>query len=187
MVVEAAHWRFTVDDYHKMAEAGILCEDDPVELIDGEIVRMSPIGSRHVASVGLANESAHAQIPRSSAFIISQSPIRLDENSEPEPDLTVLRFRVDHYAGALPKPEDVLLILEVADSSLAYDRRTKLPLYAEAGIPESWLLDLDGEALERHTDPAGGRYGTVARAVRGQELASTTVEGLVLRVDELLD
>lgn len=186
MVVEAAHWRFTVDEYHKMAEAGILCEDDPVELIDGEIVQMSPIGSRHVASVSLVNEAAFAQIRRGSAVVISQSPVRLDEHSEPEPDLAVLRFRADHYAGALPKPEDVLLVLEVADSSLTYDRRTKLPLYAGAGIPEAWLLDLEGETLERHTNPAGGRYGTVARAVRGQELASTTVEGLVLRVDELL-
>lgn len=186
MAVEAAHWRFTVQDYHKMAEAGILCEDDPVELIDGEVVEMSPIGDRHIASVNRCARILHRTLPEADVIISIQNPIQLGPHSEPQPDVAVVRFRADFYSGSTAKPEDVLLVIEVADSSLRYDRGTKLPVYAAAGIPEAWLLDLEGEALERHHDPAGGRYGVITRVGRGKELASTTVEGLVLRVDDLL-
>jgi len=127
-----------------------------------------------------------SQLPPQVAIVSIQNPLGLGDYNEPQPDVALLRFRPDNYASAHPTPEDVLLVLEVADSSLAHDRRTKLPLYAAAGIPESWLLDLEGEALERHTEPSGGRYGVVVRVGRGKELESTTVEGLVLRVDELL-
>lgn len=186
MAIDAAHRRFTVDDYHKMADAGILDEDERVELIKGEIIEMSPVGSRHAAGINRANRVLLRRLPMTSAIVSTQNPIRLDEHSEPQPDLAVLRYRDDFYSGALPKPEDVLLVLEISDSSLRYDRTTKLALYAAAGIPEAWLADLHGDALERHTEPINGRYVAVRRAGRGEVLASTVIDGLELRVDDVL-
>ena len=119
MAIDAAHRRFTVDDYHKMAEAGILDEDERVELIDGEIVEMSPVGNRHVAAVNRTHDVLLRRLPVGSAIISTQNPVRLDEHSEPQPDVAVLRFQADYYSGALPTPEDVLLVIEVSDSSLS--------------------------------------------------------------------
>jgi Uma2 family endonuclease len=174
--------RFTVHDYHRMAEAGILTEGDRVELIDGEIVEMSPIGWQHMLCVNLLNDllSAHA---RSTAFISIQNPIRLSEHEEPEPDITVLRR---NYGSRIPGPEDVILLVEVADTSLSYDRTRKLPLDARAGIAEAWIVDLQGEALERHTDPAGGTYRLTVRVGRGKEIQSLAMPDLVLRVDDVV-
>src|SRR5207248_8724175 len=143
-------YRFTVEDYHRMAEAGILGEDDRVELIAGEVVEMGPVGPVHVACVALLNTLLATQIGPD-VLISVQSPIRLPDNTEPQPDLALLRRRV--YRAALPGPADALLVIEVADTSRDYDRTIKLPRYAAAGIPESWLLDLVARRLERQSDP----------------------------------
>src|SRR5690349_16050805 len=118
MAIDASHRRFTVDDYHKMADVGILDEDERVELIDGEIVEMSPVGSRHVAGINRAHDALLRRLSIGSAIVSTQNPIRLNEHSEPQPDLAVLQYRADYYVGALPKPEDVVLVIEVSDSSL---------------------------------------------------------------------
>lgn len=178
--------RFTVDDYHRMAGAGILTEDDRVELIEGEIVQMSAAGSRHVACVYRWDDLLHEQIERGSAIISVQSPVRLDNHSEPEPDIAALRFRADYYSGALATAADVLLLVEVADTSLAYDRGVKLPTYARAGVPEVWLVDLLGERIERHTDPSERGYRLIARASRGESLESIVLPSLKLAVDDVL-
>jgi len=143
---------FTAEEYHRLLEAGILREDDRVELIEGEILEMSPIGSRHAAAVKRLNHLFH-ELLGDRCLLGVQDPIRLGPYSEPQPDLTLLRPRPDFYAEAHPGPGDVLLLVEVMDTSQAYDREVKLPLYARAGIPEVWLLDLEALRLEVHREP----------------------------------
>ena len=161
-----AHRRFTVDEYHRMGEAGILREDDRVELIEGEILEMAAIGGRHAACV---NDLAEWFITRLAgrAIVSIQNPVRLPPSSEPEPDLMLLRARADRYREALPGPEDVLLIAEVADTTLHYDRGTKLPLYAAAGIAEVWLVDLERRRVLVYRRPADDMYGETAIAEQG--------------------
>jgi Uma2 family endonuclease len=110
--------------------------------------------------------------------------VQLGEHEEPEPDAAVVRAR--NYGDDLPTARDVLLLIEVSDTSLGYDRARKLPLYARAGIPESWVVDLQGEAIERHTNPVGGRYRVTVRVGRGEEIESLAVPGLMLKADEVL-
>jgi Uma2 family endonuclease len=177
--------RFTVDDYHRMAEAGILHEDDRVELIEGEIVEMTPIGGRHAKCV---TELVRVLAPQvgEDVRVSPQNPVRLSEHEEPQPDVAVLRASERYQAGELPAPGDVLLLIEVSDTSLAYDREVKLSLYARSGIPEAWLVDLTGEVIERHTEPAEDGYRLVRRVGRGETLRSETVSELEVPVDAVL-
>ena len=150
------HHSFTVEEYHRMGEAGLF-EEQRVELLEGKIIDMSPIQAKHARIVKWLNRLLHARL--SDRYIISvQDPIRLDELNEPEPDLAVLRFRTDFYGESHPRPEDVLLLIEVADTSLDKDRQVKLPLYARAGIPEVWIVNLPGQQLECYTGPTGDGY-----------------------------
>jgi len=168
-----------------MAEAGILTEDDRVELIEGEIVKMTPVGSRHAACVDrltrLFSASIHGQ-----AIVRVQNPIRLSERSEPQPDLALLRFRPDFYASSHPGPEDVLLVVEVAETSVNLDREIKLPLYARSGIVEAWLVDLAGQQLEVCLRPTARGYEEVQRVRRGARVRSQAFPDLDLGVDEIL-
>jgi len=148
--------RFTADDYERMGEAGILRAEDRVELIDGEVVAMSPIGSRHGAGVDRAN-FVFVTTARASAIVRVQGAVRLDPYHQPEPDLALLRPRADFYASAQPGPADILLVLEVAESSLAYDRDVKAPLYARFGVPEYWLIDVNERVLLRFSALEGAR------------------------------
>lgn len=141
-----------------MAKTGILHEDDRVELIQGRIVNMAPIGSEHGGAV---NFFVRALRPlEDHAVLTFQNPLRIDGTTEPQPDVMVLKSRDDFYRSDLPTPDDVLLLIEVADSSRSYDRDVKLPLYAEAGITEVWLVDLVDRVVEVHRDPQHGRYGS---------------------------
>lgn len=164
------HHRFTVTEYDRMLEHGILTEDDRVELIRGEIVQKMVIGSLHAGCVNrltrLMNQSVHE------GFIVtSQNPIRL-EDSEPEPDLCVCRYRDDFYSEAHPAAEDILLIVEVADSTLEFDRTIKRDLYAEAGIPEYWIVNLPDRCLEVFRSPLGGAYQQKQLIHAGEQLMS---------------
>lgn len=183
--VQVNRRRFTVDDYHRMAAAGILTEDDRVELVDGEIVQMSPIGSRHAACVNRLNRILNRRIGDIGVVSV-QNPVGIDAYGEPQPDLAVLRPREDYYDRELPTPADVLLLVEVADTSLEYDRNAKLPLYARSQVPEALLVDLTGQIIERHTDPTEGGYRLVARARRGESLESVAIPSLILEVDVVL-
>ncbi len=178
--------RFTVDEYLKLAEVGILAEDDRVELLEGEVVEMSPIGSRHAAYVDRLDESVHDQLPRSASIVRVPGPVQFGEYGHLQPDLAVLRFRDDYYAQSHPGPADVLLLVEVADSSLEYDRNVKLPLYSRSGVPEAWLVDIPAGAVERHTEPSEEGYGRMVRVRGERSLESTTLPDLVLNVGELL-
>ena len=144
--------RLTVGEYYRMAETGILAPDARVELIEGEIIDKSPIGSMHAGQVSrLAEIFTLALVER--AIVRVQSPLALDDYNEPEPDISLLRYREDFYTGGHPRPEDVWLVVEVADTTLKYDRGVKLPLYAAHGIPEFWLLDIPDKRLLVHRDP----------------------------------
>lgn len=153
----ASRRAFTVDEYHLMAEAGILHEDDHLELLEGDIVAMSPVGIRHMACVKRLND-LFARRLRRKATISVQDPIRLDDESEPQPDIALLKYRKDFYAGQMPTATDVLLIIEVADSTIPFDRRVKRSLYARALIPEYWIINLIDNQIEIYRQPEDGRY-----------------------------
>jgi Uma2 family endonuclease len=151
--------RFNLADYHRMGEAGILSEDDRVELIDGEIIEMTPIGSPHGGRVKrLVYLLTQAVGPH--AIVAAQDPVILDDRSEPEPDLALLRPRADFYTESHPRPTDVLLLIEVADTSLQKDRQVKVPLYARHGIPETWIVDTEHQRVLRFAGLRDGTYQT---------------------------
>lgn len=162
--------RYTVGDYYRMAEAGILNENARVELIEGEVIDMPPIGCPHS---GLVNRISHrlGRAVGDNAIVAVQNPIRLNDLSEPQPDIALLRPRPDFYTGAHPEPGDVLLIVEVADSTLKYDRDIKTPLYARHGIPEVWLVDVVGRELVVYRQPEATRYMQVQRPAGREILA----------------
>ncbi len=176
---------FTLDDYHRLAEVGMLGEDDRVELLDGQIVEMSPIGPRHAAAVRNLARLLYRRLG-DAVLLGVQDPVVLDPRSEPQPDIAVLKPRRDAYSGAHPRPGDVLLVIEVADTSLESDRDVKLPLYAAAGISEAWLLDLEHEVVEVHRQPAATGYRDVQALARGGTLAALLVPTGDLSVDEVL-
>lgn len=154
--------RLSVQAYRRMAEAGILAPDARTELIEGEILDMPPIGSRHAGTVKhlvrlLQHAIDHAGVADAPILQV-QDPVVLDEHSMPQPDLALLRARPDFYKSAHPTAGDVLLIIEIADASLRYDTEVKLPLYARHGIAEVWVLDVDGQRLTRHREPGPGGY-----------------------------
>ena len=162
MALEIQRRRFTAEEFHRMGEAGLFREDGRIELIDGEILMMTPIGPRHVYYVNRLT-SVLIRAVGDLAIISPQNPVGIERRSEPQPDLVVLRARGRDYFNALPGKDDALLVVEVADSSLEYDRSVKMPLYANAGIPESWLLDVDACVIERCTEPGPDGYARIER------------------------
>jgi Uma2 family endonuclease len=176
---------FTVAEYERMGQFGIFSEDERVELVCGEIIRMSPIGKRHAAVVGLLTQLITLLLQRT-AIVWVQNPIQLDDHSEPQPDIAVLKPRADFYRRSKPTPADVLLVIEVSDTTLEYDRKVKVPLYARAGIPETWVVNLAEEQIEAYADPAGGAYQTCNSYERGEELQSRSLAPLRVSVAEIL-
>lgn len=161
--------RYTVADYYRMGEAGILAPDARVELIDGEIIDMAPIGSPHVSAV-LQLDHLLKEAVAGKALVLVQSPIVLGDYSAPQPDLALLRPRADYYRSSLARPGDILLIVEVAQSSLRFDRDDKLPLYARHRIPEGWLVDLTAKRLVRYRNPQQSAYASVDEPDLGSPL-----------------
>ncbi len=185
MDLREARRLFTVDEYHRMAESGILDEDDRVELIEGEIIKMSPTGSRHAACVGRLNRLLNRQLG-DRAIVRVQDPILLSDLTEPEPDLALLRPREDFYSSGHPRPEDVLLVIEVAETSLNIDRNAKMPLYALSGIPEAWVVDLLGEKIVTYSRPGSGTYRETRNVGRDGSVSSEDLPGLTVAVEEVL-
>ena len=184
MTVVRPH-RFTVGEYHRMAEAGILREDSRVELIRGQIVDMAPIGAPHLGMVNRLTRLLPGVLSGRGVLSV-QNPVRLDDGSDPEPDIVVLRPRADDYATAIPGPSDVLLLIEVADTSLDDDRGIKAPLYAENGIVEYWIVNLIDRVVEVHRQSGDGRYADVRRLGQGKTLDIGLLPGVTLPVAELL-
>ena len=177
--------RFSVEEYERMGEVGIFDPADRMELLDGEIVLMSPIGPKHA---GVVNRISTFLIQRiSDRFtVIVQNPVRLPPRSEPQPDVMVARYRRDFYESAHPTAEDLALVIEVSDTSLRTDRTIKLPIYARQGVVEVWIVDLAARVVHVHTDPSGDQYRTVRTLAGDQPLEPTAVADLTLTVADIL-
>lgn len=176
--------RFSVDEYYRMAEAGILGPDERVELLEGAIIEMAPIGSWHAYCVAwLTNWFSSRLMGR--AVVWAQNPVRLDSGSEPEPDLALLRPPLERYRQRHPGPADVFLIVEVADTSLAYDRNQKRPLYAAAGIPEVWIVDLLAQQVIVCREPHGSGYRRVTAVSRDGTCSPEAFPDVALPVRDL--
>ena len=185
MSAQLERWHFNVDQYYRLAEVGVLQPDDRVELIEGEIIRMPPIGSPHAARVKRISYVLRSVFERR-AIVSVQDPVRLDDFSEPVPDVAILKPREDFYAAHHPTPEDVLLIVEVSDSTILTDRNVKVPLYARNGIPEIWLVNLPKQVIEVYSEPAEGKYQKAVTFNPGEVLTSPTLANLSLRVEEII-
>ena len=185
MSVQIQKHYFSVDDYYRMAEAGVFPIGARIELIEGEVIEMSPIGNRHAGEVIRLTTLLNRKVG-TSAFVSVQNPVRLNDFSEPQPDIALLKPRADYHSNSHPTPADVLLIVEVSDTTVAYDRSVKLPLSARAGIPETWLMVLPKDLIEVHSQPVNGKYQKVQRLKRGKTLVSPTVPELNFKVDDLL-
>ncbi len=178
--------RFTLAEYHRMGEVGILSEDDRVELIEGEIVEMTPINSHHAGFinrlVGIFAKNAINQ-----AIVSVQNPVHLSEDSEPQPDLALLKPRADFYVASHPTPRDILLIIEVADTSLIYDRETKLPLYAKSGVLEVWILNIEEESLEIYRSPSKEGYekSEVIQRDTAQSISPQLLPNIILKLKDI--
>ena len=173
--------RFTVADYYAMAKAGILTRDDRVELLDGDIIAMPPIGNWHQASVNRLTDLLH--MPLHGRIVFSaQGPTRLSDVSEPQPDVMLLKWREDYYEGGHPRPSDVLLLIEVSDTSLHYDRNKKLSAYARAGIPEVWIVSREDRHIESYSEPSEGTYSKVKHTVPTETIAPQAFPDVALEV-----
>jgi Uma2 family endonuclease len=184
MAVPLLKGPFTVEAYQRLAELGVLREDERVELIDGQVVAMTPIGDRHASCVRRLTRLL-ARTVLDAALLDVQNPVVLGEHDAPQPDLVLLRPRADAYPRH-PRSPDTLLVVEIADSSIAYDRDVKVPLYARAGIPEVWLVDLSAEQIEVYRDPVAGKYASVRSASRGEMLTPLQLPNVTLSADEIL-
>jgi Uma2 family endonuclease len=175
--------RLSVAEYHCIAEAGVLTEDDRVELIEGELIEMAPIGSRHAFSVDCFARILQQQIP-ARAWLRIQNPITLGGETEPQPDFAIVK--AGRYGEAHPGPADILLIIEVAESSVVYDRRAKVPLYARYGIPEVWVVDLAEGTIEAYRQPGAEGYSQIQRFTRDTVAIPAGITGIRVPVAEIL-
>ena len=192
-VTAAANWsapaptrrRFTVAEYYAMADVGILEENDRIELLDGYLIVMPPIGVWHASIVDRFTNSLPPQL-QGRAIVSVQNPTRLNDNSEPQSDIMLLRWRDDFYSGGHPGPADVLLLIEVADTSVDYDRSVKLSAYARTGIPEVWIATRQDSRIEAYTEPIEGEYSNVRYAGHGDSIAPQAFPEVILEVDSLI-
>ena len=175
----------TVAEYYRMAEVSILREDDRIELIEGQIIAMSPIGSDHTGAVNALNRMLVLAVGDRGVVSV-QNPVRLSDRTEPEPDFAVLKPRADSYRRATPRADEVLLMIEIANSSLNYDRSVKRPLYARHGIPEFWIVNIPAGHVEVCRGPGDDDYASVVKVERGVMLEPEALPGVVISVAELL-
>lgn len=186
MLTKTIIHRFNIETYHRLISAGILHEDDRIELIEGRIVDMTPIGTRHSACVKRLN-SIFSHKLQGIAIVSVQDPVQLsEEQSEPQPDISLLKYREDFYSSELPKAEDVLLIVEVGDTSVEYDREIKIPLYARANIQEVWLVNLLKDCIEVHSSPRSGGYESIKIIRNTQTISPKNFPNIDLAANQIL-
>ena len=185
MRAEVTRKLFTTDEYYRMAEVGILKPNDRVELIEGEIVRMSPIGLRHAACVNRLHElfllKFHGRV-----IVTSQNPAHLNRYNEPQPDILILKHRHDYYASKHPSPEDTLLLVEVSDTTPGFDLNVKTPIYAASGIREVWIADLRKNIVRVFRDPEAGQYRTVLTFSTDDELSILAFPKVIFKGRDLI-
>ena len=179
------HRKFTVDEYHYFIEQGVFKPEERLELIEGELIEMSPIGKRHASRVNFLIELLRDFLGKN-VIISPQNPIVLDDFSEPQPDVCLLRRREDFYRQTNATAKDVLLVIEVADTTVKYDRDVKFPRYAANGIEEAWLIDLENDRVEIHSEPSQFGYSLVKILHRGQTAESIVLPEIKISVEELL-
>lgn len=185
MSVQTVRLRFSVDDYYRLIELGMLRDVERAEIIEGELIKRMPIGKAHASCVKRLDEYLRDILGKAVTFSI-QDPIRLDEFNEPLPDLALLKRRDDFYLEKQPLAEDVLLVVEVSDTTLDYDRNRKLPLYAKSEIPEVWIINLKNGTIEIHSEPQDYSYNLVKILRRGETAISNILPNMALKVDEIL-
>jgi Uma2 family endonuclease len=176
--------RLTRQDYYRLGEAGILGEDDRVELLEGQLVDMSPIGPRHAIVTGNLIQQLFAACA-GQAWVRCQDPVVLNDGSEPQPDVALVQRPWRGYPQTHPGPDDIFLLIEVSDRSLDFDRTVKLELYARAGIREVWIVDLTTDGVLVHRSPSGGVYGSVVRAEAPAVLGVESLPGVTIPVAEV--
>lgn len=184
MTIQLSKRLINVEEYHLMIKAGILTEQDHVELVNGEILNRTPIGSKHVAVVNRINAIINQLIGKN-AIVSIQNPVRINEISEPEPDIVILKPDEHFYANQLATAQDTLLIIEVSDSTIDYDREVKLPIYASAGVPEYWIVNLEDNLIEAYHQPNGDVY-KFKEIARGEEELSAHALELTVSVKDIL-
>lgn len=184
-MVELLRRKFSVAEYQQMSEVGIFSEDDRIELISGEIVNMSPIGQRHAACVNRLVRIFTTLL--GNRMILSvQNPIRLNDNSQPQPDLVLLKNRDDFYEGKVPESEDIFLLVEVADTSFDYDQEIKVPLYGASGIPEVWLVNLNLDCLWVYREGNLDNYQNIKQLFRGENVRVQSFPEINIEVNKIL-
>lgn len=178
-------YRLTVAEYHRLGENGIFDEGSRIELIEGDLIAMPPIGEQHASKTRQLNRLFSLRVG-GAAIVDVQNPVMLDAHSESQPDVVLLKPRPDFYESAHPRPEDVLLLIEVSDSTLRYDRDTKIPLYAKAGIPEAWLLDLVNRRVAVYRYPSADGYRQIQFPAPDEQISPILLPELTLRIADLL-
>lgn len=184
-MVEVLHHRFTVEAYEEMVAHGILTEDDRVELLAGEIVEMSPIGDPHVGCVNRLTALFSAAL-MGHAVVQIQNPVVLPPDSVPEPDVAILRPRADFYGKGKARPGDIFFLVEVAQSSLRFDRLVKVPIYAKRGVPEVWIADVLHGTIDCYREPFGDTYASVRILRDNDEIAPLAFPGARFRVSDIV-
>jgi Uma2 family endonuclease len=184
MLVLPLRKQFSVIDYRRMYESGILTEDERVELLDGEIYQMSPLGPLHIVLINRLAKLLMTLVG-DAAIVSVQNAIQLDDYSEPQPDIAIVAPYVDSYEDELPRPTDVLLLIEVADTSLHYDREEKLPRYATAQIGEVWIIDAKSQVIEQYSQPIGDQYTQLHRCLKGQHIQSLALPTIAFTTDRI--
>jgi Uma2 family endonuclease len=185
MAVQLTRKQFSIDEYERMIEGGVFDKEDRLELIRGEIVEMAPIGHRHATCVVRLTKLFERTVGEV-AMVSVQNSIRLPNKSQPQPDVALLRWRDDFYSGQRPTPSDVFLLVEVAESSLAADQSVKLPLYAEAGVQEMWIVNLGHNTVEVYSNPRGNAYQNVRRVAKGEALVLPAGLGGTVEVNDIV-
>ena len=185
MTIQILRKKFTVGQYHQMIESGILTDRDRVELLQGEIIEMSPIGIQHAACVDRLNELLVRELG-ARAIVRVQNPIQLSTKSEPQPDFAILQRRSDFYVNGHPQPRDVFALIEVSDTTVEFDRTVKAPIYAKDNIAEVWIVDLNAEAVQIYREPSASGYQHLQTFRRGQAIAFQAFTDIQFTVDQLL-
>ncbi|PSB34871.1 Uma2 family endonuclease [Chlorogloea sp. CCALA 695] len=184
MVTQLLKRQFTTQDYHQMVVAGILSDDERVELIQGEIVKMSPVGIRHASCVKRLNR-LFSQVLGDRAIVAVQDPVELSNLSEPQPDVALLKPRDDFYAAGHPQPQDILLLVEVADTTIESDLAVKIPLYASSGIIEVWLVDVNEQVVEIFREPTDNSYQNIQKFQQGEIFVQAFAD-VIIAVEQIL-